>query len=56
MSFTRIKKMIPFAALIIVAGLFASCNRGYGCPSNFKVDAQKVVKVTQPVLQVIQPK
>ncbi len=33
---------IVFAAAILMA--FSSCNRGYGCPTNFSVDVLDVLK------------
>jgi hypothetical protein len=39
-----------FIALGLVAGLltFSSCNRGYGCPTDFSVDAIEVPACTEP--------
>lgn len=33
-----LRQTLAICALIALAASFSSCNRGYGCPSNFSVD------------------
>lgn len=46
----RNKSLIKKSAQIFVAAavlvLFSSCNRGYGCPTNFSIDLLDVLKAT----------
>lgn len=37
-----------FAALAVLV-LLSSCNRGYGCPTNFSVDVMDVLKAAVQV-------
>lgn len=37
MNSRKVKKIVPILALLFAAALMSSCNRGMGCPSNFKV-------------------
>lgn len=36
-----ISKLLVAAAVLMV---FSSCNRGYGCPTNFSIDVFDVIK------------
>lgn len=38
------KKSAQVVAALAVVVLFSSCNRGYGCPTNFSVDVLDVLK------------
>ena len=42
------RSLVLFAALSLTAVSFSSCNRGYGCPTNFSIGA--VVGTTVSVL------
>lgn len=46
MKSKSIRQAIAMLALIVIASGLSSCNRGYGCPSNFSVNkvAATVVK------------
>ncbi len=46
MKKNALKQVAILAAFLILAASFASCNKGYGCPTNFKV-----VKTTISVLK-----
>ncbi|MEY3368172.1 MAG: hypothetical protein RI973_1327 [Bacteroidota bacterium] len=37
-----LKHAILLAAIAVLAASFASCNKGYGCPNNFKAAIQSV--------------
>jgi len=39
----RIKQFIAIAALFAFASSITSCNRGYGCPNNFKAKVVNTV-------------
>ena len=41
-----LKPIAVFFVLAIVASSFTSCNKGYGCPSNFKADKISAKAVT----------
>jgi hypothetical protein len=47
-------KLASFKSLLIALGLFAglatvsSCNKGYGCPTDFSVDAVEIPTCTEP--------
>jgi hypothetical protein len=36
MKKNTLKQVALFAAFLMIAASFASCNKGYGCPNNFK--------------------
>jgi len=44
----NLKQFIVASAFLMLAASFTSCNRGYGCPTNFSVNeiATEVVKTT----------
>lgn len=46
MKSKSIRQFVGLLALVILASSLSSCNRGYGCPSNFSVNkmAATVVK------------
>lgn len=46
------KSLLAVLALLIVLGSLTSCNRGYGCPTNFSVDAKAVQVVKQAIQSV----
>ena len=57
MKFKMIKQGIFLVAFVAVIGSLSSCNRGYGCPSNFSIEetAVKVVKnAAQSVVNITQ--
>ena len=33
----KIKKIVPFVLFLAFAASISSCNRGMGCPNNFKI-------------------
>ncbi len=37
-----LKKIVLFAAALVVVASLSSCNRGYGCPSNFSLDSSLI--------------
>lgn len=45
MKKTSLKQIITLAAFLLAVGSFTSCNRGYGCPSNFSVNDTAVEMV-----------
>lgn len=36
MKKSTLKQFVVLAAFFALAASFASCNKGYGCPNNFK--------------------
>ncbi len=40
------KKSAQMVAALAVVVLCSSCNRGYGCPTNFSIDILDVLKST----------
>lgn len=36
MKKSTLKQVVILAAFFALAASFASCNKGYGCPNNFK--------------------
>jgi hypothetical protein len=36
MKKSTLKQILVLASFAILASSFASCNKGYGCPTNFK--------------------
>lgn len=44
-----LKKSAQIFAAAAVLVLFSSCNRGYGCPTNFSVDIVDVLKAAVQV-------
>ncbi|MCB0558101.1 MAG: hypothetical protein H6573_18185 [Lewinellaceae bacterium] len=42
----NLRKIAAVAAFLAIASIFSSCNRGYGCPSNFSMNDQLVEVVT----------
>jgi len=42
----NMKQLIVVSAFLMLAASFTSCNRGYGCPTNFSINdyAIEVVK------------
>lgn len=40
-----LKNLVAFALLLFFAATVSSCNRGYGCPNNFSIDATDVIEV-----------
>jgi len=54
MKIKNLKQIAVVAAFLLTAASFTSCNRGYGCPSNFSVEQagiQLVKTVTKAVLK-----
>jgi len=47
-----LRKALYFVVFLAVASAFTSCNKGYGCPTNFKVD-KVVVKTAQAAAHTI---
>lgn len=48
----RVKSIALLAAAVLVLGATTSCNRGYGCPSNFSVN-ETAVKVVQQSIEIV---
>ncbi len=46
------KPVFVFATLLLLAASVSSCNKGYGCPTNFK--AIKVLQAATSAIEVIQ--
>lgn len=46
MKKSTLKQVVVAIAFLAIAASFASCNKGYGCPNNFKVvkNAVELVK------------
>lgn len=42
----NLRNFAAIALLVAVAGLSSSCNRGYGCPTNFSVNDATTTVVT----------
>lgn len=47
-----LRKALYLVAFLAVVASFTSCNKGYGCPNNFKVE-QVVVKAAQTAVQAV---
>lgn len=45
MKKASLKSIIAVIALFIALGSLSSCNRGYGCPTNFSMDQSAVQAV-----------
>ncbi|MCB9288430.1 MAG: hypothetical protein H6560_14070 [Lewinellaceae bacterium] len=45
----NLRKIAAVAAFLAMASVFSSCNRGYGCPSNFSMDGQLIEVVTSVI-------
>ena len=48
MKKSTLKQIFVLVAFFALAGSFASCNKGYGCPNNFKA-----VKVVQTAVELV---
>ena len=48
MKKSTLKQIFMLAAFFALAGSFASCNKGYGCPTNFKAG-----KIVQTAVEII---
>ncbi len=53
MKFKNLKQIAIVAAFLLTAASFTSCNRGYGCPSNFSVEQVGTQVVKTVVQQVV---
>ena len=54
MKIKNLKQIAVVAAFLLTAASFTSCNRGYGCPSNFSVEkagTQVVKTVVKAILK-----
>lgn len=51
MNAFRANRLLPFAALLITATV-SSCNRGYGCPTNFSLN-ENLIDAVLGVLQIL---
>ena len=40
-----LRNLVAFVLLLTFAATVSSCNRGYGCPNNFSIDANDVIEV-----------
>ncbi|MCG8331544.1 MAG: hypothetical protein MI974_27890 [Chitinophagales bacterium] len=38
MRIKNLRRICTIAAVLAIVGLSSSCNRGYGCPSNFSMN------------------
>ncbi|MCB0571633.1 MAG: hypothetical protein KDC66_17805 [Phaeodactylibacter sp.] len=38
MKIKNLRRKGTFLAVVAIAAVLSSCNRGYGCPSNFSMD------------------
>ncbi len=47
-----LRKALFLVGFLAAVASFTSCNKGYGCPNNFKVE-QVVVKAAQTAVQVM---
>lgn len=45
--------MAAVGAFLVIASIFSSCNRGYGCPNNFSMNDQ-LIEVVTSVINFIQ--
>lgn len=48
----RVKSFALLAVTVLTFSALTSCNRGYGCPSNFSVN-ETAVKVVQQSVQIV---
>jgi hypothetical protein len=39
MNSSKLSRLVTLILIVLVTSTFFSCNRGYGCPSNFSLDA-----------------
>ncbi|MCH2081174.1 MAG: hypothetical protein MK226_02230 [Saprospiraceae bacterium] len=53
MKIKNLKQIAVVAAFLLTAASFTSCNRGYGCPSNFSVEQSGVQLVKTAVKAVL---
>lgn len=42
----NLRKIAAVGAFLVMASIFSSCNRGYGCPNNFSMNDQLFEVVT----------
>lgn len=49
------KSLLAVSALLIVLGSLTSCNRGYGCPTNFSINEKAVQVVNQAIQSLAKP-
>ena len=49
-----LKNAFAFLLLVAFVSVMSSCNRGYGCPNNFKIDT--AVKVVNTVSSASLPR
>lgn len=52
MKSRKFKQYLNLFAFLIVFSTFTSCNRGYGCPSNFSMN-ETVVQLVKVVVQAV---
>ena len=52
MNRRKLKQVITAMAFLAITASFTSCNRGYGCPSNFSVQ-DTVVKMVKTVSKAV---
>ena len=38
MKNSKLQRIVTLIAVMVVIASFSSCNRGYGCPSNFSLE------------------
>jgi len=48
MKKNTLKQLLVFVAFLALAASFTSCNKGYGCPTNFKA-----VKAVSTAIQLV---
>lgn len=49
----RIKQILSVLVLFAFVASISSCNRGYGCPNNFKASVDQTAKVINTVKAVV---
>lgn len=51
MKLNKMKRFFFGLVLLAAASSFSSCNRGYGCPTNFSMN-DTVVKVVKEIVEI----
>ncbi|MEZ5044468.1 MAG: hypothetical protein R2828_31530 [Saprospiraceae bacterium] len=52
MKSRKFKQLLSLFTFLMVFSTFTSCNRGYGCPSNFSMN-ETVVQIVKVVVQAV---
>ncbi len=49
----KIKQILTAVILLAFVASISSCNRGYGCPNNFKAAVEKTTQAAQTVHAIV---